>query len=386
MTDTGEILNALRKVIDPEIGRNIVELGMVRDLTVQDNNSLSFTLALTVPSCPMKDQMAFNAKQVLRALGFERVEITFGAMSEEERRAVIAAAAPQLPKLNAFNQVQRVIAVMSGKGGVGKSSLTALLAVELTRRGWKTGILDADLTGPSIPHFFGLPAGGLRGSEQGILPAATRQGIRVVSTNLLLPEADQPVIWRGALISATIQQFWNQVLWGKLDVLLVDLPPGTSDAALTVLRTLPVNGVVLVTAPQGLSALVVRKAVHMLNTLHIPILGVVENYSYFRCPTDGREYPVFGASHAQEICEAAGAPLLARLPIDPQLTDLCDSGRAGEVTLPELAAVVERIQQVEAVRPNRQPIQAANITSRMPALSRPNKAAASQSAPACRAK
>ncbi|GIV62716.1 MAG: hypothetical protein KatS3mg045_0055 [Bellilinea sp.] len=350
MMDKDEILNALRKVIDPEIGRNIVEMGMVRDLTLHGDGRLSFTLALTVPTCPMKEQIAFNARQVLRSLGFEQVEITFGAMSDEERRAVLANAAPQLPKLNAFNQVQRVIAVMSGKGGVGKSSLTALLAVELTRRGWKTGILDADLTGPSIPHFFGLPAGGLRGSEQGILPAVTRQGIRVVSTNLLLPEADQPVVWRGALISATIQQFWTQVLWGKLDVLLVDLPPGTSDAALTVLRTLPVNGVVLVTAPQGLSALVVRKAVHMLQTLAIPILGVVENYSFFRCPADGHEYAVFGASHVQEICEAAGAPLLARLPIDPQLTELCDSGRAGEVYLPELSAVVERIQQVAAVR------------------------------------
>ena len=350
MTATDEILNALRKVIDPEIGRNIVELGMVLDLTLHEDGHLSFSLALTVPTCPMKDQMAFNARQILRALGFEQVEITFGAMTDEERRAVMASAAPQLPKLNAFNQVRRVIAVMSGKGGVGKSSLTALLAVELTRRGWKVGILDADLTGPSIPHFFGLPAGGLRGSEQGILPAATRQGIRVVSTNLLLPEADQPVVWRGALISATIQQFWTQVLWGKLDALLVDLPPGTSDAALTVLRTLPVNGVVLVTAPQGLSALVVRKAVHMLQTLNIPILGVVENYSYFRCPADGGEYAVFGASHAQEICEAAGAPLLARLPINPQVTELCDSGRAGEVILPELTPLVERIQQVEAVQ------------------------------------
>ncbi|MCX7976529.1 MAG: Mrp/NBP35 family ATP-binding protein [Bellilinea sp.] len=349
MTTPDEILNALRKVIDPEIGRTIVELGMVRDLILHEDGRLSFTLALTVPTCPMKDQMAFNARQVLRALGFEQVEITFGAMSDEERRAVIANAAPQPPKLNAFNQIRRGVAVMSGKGGVGKSSLTALLAVELTRRGWKTGILDADLTGPSIPHLFGLPAGGLRGSEQGILPAATRQGIRVVSTNLLLPEADQPVIWRGALISATIQQFWTQVLWGRLDVLLVDLPPGTSDAALTVLRTLPVNGVVLVTAPQGLSALVVRKAVHMLQTLKIPILGVVENYSYFRCPADGGEYAVFGKSHVQEICEASGAPLLARLPIDPQVTELCDSGRAGEVSLPELTPVVERIQQVEAV-------------------------------------
>lgn len=349
MIAADDILNALRKVVDPEIGRNIVELGMVRGLTQHADGRLSFTLALTVPTCPMKDQIAFNARQVLRALGVEQVEITFGAMTDEERRAVIASAAPQLPKLNAFNQVRRVIAVMSGKGGVGKSSLTALLAVELTRRGWKVGILDADLTGPSIPHFFGLPAGGLRGSEQGILPAAAPLGIRVVSTNLLLPEADQPVIWRGALISATIQQFWNQVLWGKLDALLVDLPPGTSDAALTVLRTLPVNGALLVTAPQGLSALVVRKAVRMLQTLNIPILGVVENYSYFRCPADGGEYAVFGASHVQEICEAAAAPLLARLPINPQVTELCDSGRAAEAVMPQLAPVVERIQQVEAV-------------------------------------
>jgi Mrp family chromosome partitioning ATPase len=349
MSNEAEILAALRKVVDPEIGRNIVELGMVRDLTVAAPNRLSFTLALTVPTCPMKDQIAFDARQVLQPLGFDTVEIAFGAMSEAERKAVFAAATPQPPKLNAFNQVRRVIAVMSGKGGVGKSSLTALLAVELARRGSRAGILDADLTGPSIPHLFGLPPGGLRGSDQGILPAITRQGIRVVSTNLLLPEADQPVVWRGAVIAATIQQFWTQVLWGKLDVLLVDLPPGTSDAALTVLRSLPVNGVVLVTAPQGLSALVVRKAVHMLQTLGIPILGVVENFSYFVCPDDGKQHAIFGASHAAEICAAAGAPLLARLPVDPQVTALCDSGRTGEVRLPELDGVVERLLQVEAV-------------------------------------
>jgi ATP-binding protein involved in chromosome partitioning len=350
MINETEIRAALTKVMDPEIGHNIIDLGMVRDLAIDDAGNISFTLALTVPTCPMKDHMAFNAQQVLRSIpGVNNVNVDFGLLNEEERRAVIGKAAPQPPKLNAFNRVQRVIAVMSGKGGVGKSSLTALLAVELARRGSKVGILDADITGASIPRMFGLPAGGLRGGPQGILPAATPLGIRIVSTNLLVAEEDTAVIWRGPMISATIQQFWNEVLWGKLDVLLVDMPPGTSDVAITVLKTLPVNGVLLVTSPQGLAALVVRKAVHMLSTLEIPILGLIENFSYFTSPESGIQHQIFGPSHAQEVASLVDVELLAQLPIDPQITALCDVGKVEQVQLPLLTPIIERLLMVKTV-------------------------------------
>jgi len=328
MTSSDQILEALRKVIDPELGQNIVEMGMVRDLVIQPGGTVSFTLALTVPSCPMKDHMAFNARQLLLTLPeINKVEVAFGTMSDAERKAAFAKARPVPPRLNAFNAIHQVIAVMSGKGGVGKSSITALLAVMLARQGKKVGILDADVTGPSIPKLFGLPAGGLRGGTQGILPAITPLGIRVVSTNLLVPEEDTAVIWRGPLISGTIQQFYNEVLWGKLDVLLVDLPPGTADAAITVIQNIPLSGAILITSPQQLATMVVRKAVHMLQNLDIPILGLVENYSFFTSPDSGKQYEIFGPSHAAEIAELTGAPLLARLPIDPTLTQLCDSGR-----------------------------------------------------------
>jgi Mrp family chromosome partitioning ATPase len=266
-------------------------------------------------------------------------------MTEEERKAVVAQIRTNLPRLNAFNKVERVIAVMSGKGGVGKSSLTALLAAEMSRRGQKVGILDADITGPSIPKLFGLPAGGLRGNAQGILPAITRGGVRVVSTNLLVREEDAAIIWRGPMISGTIQQFWSEVLWGRLDLLLVDLPPGTADAALSVAQNLPLNGVILVTSPQQLAALVVRKALHMLQELGIPVIGVVENFSYFVCPESGIKHEIFGASHAQEIAENAGVELLARLPIDPLITGAGDNGQIENVRLTELNGLAERLLQ-----------------------------------------
>jgi len=198
--------------------------------------------------------------------------------------------------------------------------------------------------------LFGLPPGGLRGGAQGIMPAITPLGIRVVSTNLLVPEEDSAVVWRGPLISGTIQQFYNDVLWGKLDVLLVDLPPGTADAAITVIKNLPLSGVVLVTSPQELAGMVVRKAVHMLHNLEIPILGLVENYSYYRCPDSGAIHEVFGPSHAAELADRTGIPLLARLPIDPALAALCDSGQIEKAHAQGLEPVLAVLTQPEMAR------------------------------------
>jgi Mrp family chromosome partitioning ATPase len=338
-----EIMNALQGVVDPELGRSIVDLKMIRDLKISDGH-VAFTLALTVPSCPLRDQLLAAAEAAVKALpGVKQVDITMTSMTDEERRAAIGAAAPQLPKLNKFNQVKHLIAVMSGKGGVGKSSVTALLATALANRCQKVGVLDADITGPSIPKLFGLPPGGLRSSEQGLLPAVTGLGIKAMSINLLVDSEDAAVIWRGPMISSAIGQFWTEVIWGKLDYLLVDMPPGTSDAALTVMRNLPVNGVVLVTTPQQLATLVVKKAVAMLHELKIPVVGVVENMSYYTCPDCGKQHAIFGPSHAEEVAKAAGAPVAARLPIVPEVTDLGDAGQIEQATMKELEPLVETL-------------------------------------------
>jgi Mrp family chromosome partitioning ATPase len=339
-----QLLKELSKVSDPELGRNIVELGMVKDLQIGASGLVTFTMALTIPGCPMKNQMERDARMALLAVrGVKDVKITFGAMSEEQRRKVIGNAQPKLPKLNQFNHITKVIAVLSGKGGVGKSSVSALLACELARAGKKVGILDADITGPSIPRLFGLPPGGLKGSDQGILPAVTKLGIKIVSTNLMVPDENAAVIWRGPMISSTIQQFWREVLWGTLDVLLVDLPPGTSDAALTVMQSIPVNGVVLVSTPQQLAGMVVRKADSMLKQLNIPVLGVVENMSYYPCPDTGKLHLIFGPSHAAELAKEVNTALSVQLPIDPQIAELGDIGKIEDFRQPELNVILDVI-------------------------------------------
>ncbi len=351
--DEKAVLNALSKVMDPELNRNLVELNMIRDIEISQDSKVKFNLALTIAGCPLKDRMAEDARQALLALpGITEVEVSFTTMTDEEREKIMPKGALPLPKISQFNTVQHVLAIMSGKGGVGKSSVTAMLAVALTRMGQKVGILDADITGPSIPRFFGLPPGGLRGSQQGILPAITSRGIKIMSTNLLLQGEDQPVIWRGPMITGVIQQFWNDTLWGKLDYLLVDLPLGTSDAALTVTQQLPLQGVILVTTPQELAAMVVKKAVGMIHTLGIPLVGVVENMSYFLCPDNNKQYELFGSSHAAEIAQSASCDVLARLSIQPDITRLCDSGKVEAIDLPEmnaLSAIVHTL--VEALPP-----------------------------------
>jgi Mrp family chromosome partitioning ATPase len=334
-----EIRAALSRVQDPELHRSVVELGMIRDLAIHEG-AVRFTLALTIPECPLREQLTAEARAAVETLpGVKDVIITLGAMTDEERTAALGHAQPESPKANPFNDVRQVVAVMSGKGGVGKSSVAALLALALARQGHQVGILDADITGPSIPKLFGLRAGGVSNSPMGILPPVAAGGVKVMSINLLLPDEDTPVIWRGPLISGTIRQFWTDVVWGQLDYLLVDLPPGTSDAALTVMQSLPVNGIVIVTTPQELAAIVVRKAVHMAAQLKAQVLGVVENMSYFVCPDTGQRHNIFGPSHAEEVAAAAQAPVLARLPIDPDIAALCDAGEVALVARPEVEAL-----------------------------------------------
>jgi hydrogenase maturation protease len=214
---------------------------------------------------------------------------------------------------------------MSGKGGVGKSLVASLTAIALKRQGQEVGILDADITGPSIPKMFGINARPA-GSDSGILPVTSKSGIEVMSMKLLLPSEDDAVIWRGPLIGRAITQFWEEVLWGKLDYLIVDLPPGTADAPLNVMQSLPISGIIIVFTPQDLTTMVVRKAVKMAQQMSKPILGVVENMSYLYVPEIDKKIELFGKSRGGEMAQAAGAPLLGQLPIDPELARLCDEG------------------------------------------------------------
>jgi Mrp family chromosome partitioning ATPase len=241
-----------------------------------------------------------------------------------------------------LKRIRTVIAVMSGKGGVGKSSIAALFASELQKRNIQVGILDADITGPSIPMMFGayqMPVSG----AQGIIPVSSRTGIKLMSINLLLPDKDQPVVWRGPLIGRAIQQFWDEIEWGELDFLIVDLPPGTADASLTVMQSLPLDGIVLVTSPQDLAGMVVRKAANMAKHLSIPLIGLVENMSFFECPKCGEKIFIFGRSQAERTAEMIGIPMLGHLPLDTLLSVLCDCGTIEDYQAEELEIMIDRI-------------------------------------------
>ncbi len=233
---------------------------------------------------------------------------------------------------NHYGKIQNVIAVMSGKGGVGKSSITALLASALNKKGLRVGVLDADITGPSIPKVFGVKERAEVIGEA-ILPSETTKGIKIMSINLLLENEEDPVIWRGPLIAGTVKQFFEQVDWGDLDYLVVDLPPGTGDVPLTVMQSLPLNGLIVVSSPQELVALIVKKAIHMAGKMNIPILGLIENMSYFECPDCKRITELFGKSRAEVVASETGISLLGRLPIMPEVAQLSDEGKIEAVDL-----------------------------------------------------
>lgn len=248
-----------------------------------------------------------------------------------------------LKPLNPKSSVKRVIGVVSGKGGVGKSFVTSMMAVLLNRRGRHTAVLDADITGPSIPKAFGLH--GRAYSQDGlILPARTESGIDVMSVNLMLENETDPVVWRGPIIANMVTQFWTDVLWQDVDFLFVDMPPGTGDVPLTVFQSIPVDGILVVTSPQELVSMIVAKAVTMADMMHIPVLGVIENMSYVQCPDCGRQIAVFGESHLAEVVQKYGLKVLARCPLDPQVAALVDQGRAQDVEAPFLDAAANAVE------------------------------------------
>lgn len=233
---------------------------------------------------------------------------------------------PAFTPVNQFSKVDKLIGVVSGKGGVGKSLVTGLTAVELNRRGLKTAILDADITGPSIPKAFGLHGMCEAAPLGGIMPMKTKTGIDVMSVNLLMEDETSPVVWRGPVISGTVEQFWTDVVWGDVDCMMIDCPPGTGDVPLTVFQSLPIDGIIIVTSPQDLVSMIVSKAVNMAKLMNIPIIGIVENMSYVKCPDCGKEIHLFGNSNIEEVAARYGIPVLAKLPLDPSLTHLCDTG------------------------------------------------------------
>lgn len=231
---------------------------------------------------------------------------------------------------NEYTHVKKVIGIVSGKGGVGKSMVTASLARLMKEQGYEVGILDADITGPSIPKMYGLHESAT-GTDVGMFPCVAQDGTRIMSVNLLLEEEDAPVIWRGPVIAGVVKQFWNEVLWGDLDFLFVDMPPGTGDVPLTVFQSLPLDGVVIVTSPQDLVQMIVKKAYNMATMMNIPVLGIVENYSYLKCPDCGKEIKVFGESHIDEIAAELGIPVLGKMPIDAELAEMVEQERFYDV-------------------------------------------------------
>lgn len=226
---------------------------------------------------------------------------------------------------NEFNNIKKVIGIVSGKGGVGKSMVSASLSVLMNRKGYEVGLLDADITGPSIPKMFGVNARA-KGNDYGIMPEITASGIKLMSINLLMENAESPVVWRGPVIAGTVKQFWKDVVWGDLDYLFIDCPPGTGDVPLTVFQSIPLDGIIIVTSPQDLVSLIVKKAYNMAKMMNIPVLGIVENMSYVKCPDCGKEFRIFGKSESESVAKELGVPLLDKMPIDTSLASLSDAG------------------------------------------------------------
>lgn len=252
----------------------------------------------------------------------------------------------QKEALNIYSEIGHVIGIVSGKGGVGKSFATASLANQLAKRGFRVGIMDADITGPSIPKMYGLKGPCLVENEENVLPLITDNGIKVMSVNLLLPNEEDPVVWRGPVLANMVKQFWSDVIWGELDYLLVDMPPGTGDVPLTVFQSLPVDGIYIVSSPQDLVRMIVTKAVNMANMMQVPILGIIENYSYLECPDCGKKISVFGESKVEEVGKEYGIPVLAQIPIRPEIAGSVDEGTVEYVKAEFLEKAAEAVEKL----------------------------------------
>ena len=253
-----------------------------------------------------------------------------------------------LEAMNAYSNIKHVIGVVSGKGGVGKSFVTSSLAVQMAKAGYKVGILDADITGTSIPKMFGAH-GQLVGDEKGMYPYETKEGIKIVSINLLMEDEEAPVVWRGPVIAGAVKQFWNEAVWGDVDYLFVDMPPGTGDVPLTVFQSLPVDGIVIVTSPQELVQMIVKKAYNMAEMMHVPVLGLIENFSYLKCPDCGKEIKLFGESHIEDVAAELTLPVFGKIPLDPAFAEKADEGKFYETENPYLQTAVRALSAMSRI-------------------------------------
>ncbi len=319
LSDT-RVLDVLRTVQEPELGRDIVTLNMVKDVVIADGGDVSFTIELTTPACPLKDEIERNARAALRAAGAREVTVTW---SSNVRRTTPVQPQQLLPG------VKNIIAVASGKGGVGKSTVAANLAVALAQDGATVGLIDADITGPNIPLMLGVEGQPVASPNNKIVPLE-RYGVKVISIQFFVPEG-QPIVWRGPLVGGAIQQFLRDVEWGDLDYLVVDLPPGTSDAQLTLAQAVPISGAVLVTTPQDVSLLDVTKALAMFRRLSVPVLGIVENMTAFVCPHCGEATEIFGRGGGERFASSNDLEYFGGIPLDMRVR------QGGDVGVPAVA-------------------------------------------------
>jgi len=358
-----EVMRALKDVIDPELHISIVNLQMVKNIDVQ-GDMVKVQVALTVGGCPLSETISKDIqKAVTRLEGVKTVNVETTVMTKQELEQLRSKIQAQMaaghakpgeampPGINRLERkgIRNVVAIMSGKGGVGKSFVTAFLAVQLTRLGYKVGILDADVTGPSIAKMFGLKGPLHVTAEKRVLPATTRLGIKVVSMNLVLEEPQMPVIVRGPIINSVIRQMFQDLEWGDLHFLLVDAPPGTGDAPLTIFQSLPLQGVIIVTTPQDLALMVVNKAINMAKTLSqqletVKLLGLIENMSYAVCPHCGEKMEIFGRSKGAEAAKKAGIPFLGSVPMDPDIARLADEGKIEDYSNPLFEEVTRAVR------------------------------------------
>src|SRR6266702_2821350 len=351
-------MESLRRVLDPEIGISIVDLNMVRDISITGDD-VKVRIALTVAHCPLAKTLQSDVEKALKSSGQIRsVTVETTAMSKQElnelrmmlqNKTHNTAAEPRtnsgagIERLGK-REIRNIIAVASGKGGVGKSFVTSMLACELRRQGYEVGVLDADLTGPSIAKVFGLSDRPSKTPSGAITPVQTMTGIRVMSINLVLDDPGTPVIWRGPIVNSVIRQLYWEVDWGPLHYLLVDLPPGTSDAPLTVFQSLPLDGVIVVSSPQDLASMIVSKAVNMAKKMDVPMLGLVENMSYLQCPCCGERVNLFGEPKGENLATSLGLPFLGAIPLDPAIAQLSDQGRIEDYSSPIIANIADELR------------------------------------------
>ncbi len=338
--------------MDPEIHMNIIELNMVKDVKINESK-VDVLIALTVAGCPLADTIKKDVRnEVMKFEEVNEVNVETTVMTKEEldglKITVQKNRGTQQSQDELISRLEKkknenLIAIVSGKGGVGKSSMTAILASELKRTGHNVGILDADVTGPSIAKIFGVTKRLMKG-KTGIIPAETESGLKLISVNLMLDNPEMPTVWRGPIINNLIRQLYTDVDWGDIDYLLIDLPPGTGDAPLTVFQSLPLSGIVLVSTPQDLSKMIVSKSANMAKMLKIPVLGLIENMSYLNCKHCGDKNFILGESRSEEFAEKLDTELIARLPFEKDIAELCDAGKIEEYQNKEISNTIEKIK------------------------------------------